>query len=263
MVYVMLSRVMELSQLFIVGELDEDKIYPDPNALEEFKRMNEISINNNPTSWNTNSFMGLKISALNCSSLRSKIDDIRQDFELGLSDMICLSETWLDECEELEDLQIEDYTLHVNSTGCGKGLATYFKKDLFKPKLDIREKEIQVSKFTSVNLDVISIYRSKNCQLEFKDVLKGILSKKRATLIVGDINICYEKQQEDKNIKFLKLSKFEQLVKDATHYLGGHIDHAYFTDPKLKFGKVELEQYSPYYTARDHDGLLITLEHKQ
>ena len=106
------------------------------------------------------------------------------------------------------------------------------------------------------------INRSKNCQLKFEDIFKGVLSKKRSTLIVGDINICYQKQQEDENIKFLKLSKFEQLVKDATHYLGGHIDHAYFTDPGVKFKKVKLEQYAPYYTARDHDGLLITLQHR-
>ena len=77
--------------------------------------------------------------------------------------MICLNETWLEEDKELHELHIKDYILHVNSAGCGKGLATYFKKDLFKPKLDIKEKEIQVSKFTSDNLDVISIYRSKNC----------------------------------------------------------------------------------------------------
>ena len=88
------------------------------------------------------------------------------------------------------------------------------------------------------------------------------MSKKRATLIVGDINICYEKQREDKNIMFLEANNFEQLVKGATHFLGGHIDHAHFKDPEVKFENVKLEQYSPYYTARDHDALLVTLEHR-
>ena len=78
MAYVMLSRVMELSQLFIVGELNEKKIYPDPKALEELKRMNEVSINRNPSSWNTEGIAGLKISSLNCCSLRSKFDDIKK-----------------------------------------------------------------------------------------------------------------------------------------------------------------------------------------
>ena len=39
-------------------------------------------------------------------------------------------------------------------------------------------------------------------------------------------------------------------------------DHAYLADPDSMFEKVDIEQYSPYYTARDHDGLLITLMYK-
>ena len=81
-------------------------------------------------------------------------------------------------------------------------------------------------------------------------------------MIVGDINICYETQRMDKNIQYLKSSNFKQLVKGATHYLGGHIDHAYLADPQFKFEKVAIDQYSPYYTSRDHDGLLVTLMHK-
>ena len=49
MAYVMLSLVMELSLIFIIGEIKEKKIYPDPEALEELKKMNEVSIDNNPS----------------------------------------------------------------------------------------------------------------------------------------------------------------------------------------------------------------------
>ena len=187
------------------------------------------------------------------------MEDIRRDFELCLSDMICLSETWLDETDELIGLQMDNYLLHVNSAGRGKGLATYYKKDLFIPEMDIKEEDLQISKFSSLELDVIAIYRSKNCKSSFKDIFENILSKDRATLILGDINICYEKQGTDQNIKYLKSNNFKQLVKGSTHFLGGHIDHAYLVDPKLQFKQVDLELYSPYYTARDHDGLLITL----
>ena len=148
--------------------------------------------------------------------------------------------------EEMLDLQIGNYALHVNSVGRGKGLATYYRSDLFTPELDVKEEEIQISKFTSIGLDVVSIYRSKNCQLIFEDIFQNILSKKKATLIVGDINICYETQRMEKNIQYLKSINFKQLVKGATHYLGGHIDHAYLADPELKFEKVGIDQYSPY-----------------
>ena len=81
MAFVMLSRVIQLSQLFIIGEVNEKKIYPDPAALEELQRMNEVSINNNPSNWNKK-VEGVKVSSLNCRSLRSKIEDIKKDFEL-------------------------------------------------------------------------------------------------------------------------------------------------------------------------------------
>ena len=99
--------------------------------------------------------------------------------------------------------------------------------------------------------------------MKFEDIFQDILSKKKAILIVGEINICYETQRMEKNIQYLKSINFKQLVKGATHFLGGHIDHAYLADPELMIEKVDIELYSPYYTARDHDGLLITLMNKK
>ena len=56
--------------------------------------------------------------------------------------------------------------------------------------------------------------------------LKIFVSKDKATLILGDMNICYEKQRQDKNIQYLETYNFKQLVKGATDFLGGQIDHA-------------------------------------
>ena len=194
MAYVMLSRVMELKQVFIIGELNEKKIYPAPAALEELNRMNEVSINNNPSNWNNETFEGLKISSLNCRSIRSKIEDIRKDFELSFSDIICLSETWIEENDDLADLQMNDYILHANSAGRGKGLATYFKNGKFSHEVDRREDLQQISKFSSEKLDVVSIYRSKECKENLQDTLETIITKKKPTLLLGDFNICFRKK---------------------------------------------------------------------
>ena len=43
--YVMLSRVQELDQLFILDSVPSEKIYPSTQALEELKRMNDIALN--------------------------------------------------------------------------------------------------------------------------------------------------------------------------------------------------------------------------
>ena len=92
--------------------------------------------------------------------MRSKLEDIRKDFELCQSDIICLSETWLKQGDELDDLQVEGYKLHVNSLGSGKGIATYYKREKFQPKIDIKEDNLQISKFISDLIDVVSVYRS-------------------------------------------------------------------------------------------------------
>ena len=110
-------------------------------------------------------------------------------------------------------------------------------------------------------LDVLSVYRSNGCQLKFEDIFQNLVSRDKVTLILGDMNICYEKQRKDKNIQYLETQDFKQLVKGATHFLGGQIDHAYLIDPEATF-EVDIQHYSPYYTARDHDGLLITLMYK-
>ena len=146
--------------------------------------MNEGSIKNNPSNWNKENIQALKISSLNCRSLRSKIEDIRRDFELNFSVIICLSETWLQQDDNLVDLDICDFKLHVNSVGYGKGLATYYKQGKFKHEVDIKQDLLQVSKFKSEKLDIVSVYRSQDSKANLKDILEKLVTKKRPTLIL-------------------------------------------------------------------------------
>ena len=57
-------------------------------------------------------------------------------------------------------------------------------------------------------------------------------------------------------IKGLENQGFKQLNDQATHFHGGHIDHVYTN----KNSDVEVTLYSPYYCAKDHDGLLIEVK---
>ena len=70
MVYVMLSRVCTLDQIFILNKFDEAKMYPNAKALEELKRLNDISLNNHLSQWEKEDKKALKISSLNCRSLK-------------------------------------------------------------------------------------------------------------------------------------------------------------------------------------------------
>ena len=158
MLYVMLSRVCSLQQIFILNTFDESKMYPNMKALTELERLEEISLNNNPTEWEKENKNQLKISSLNCRSLRKHHDDISTDENLLKSDIICLQETWLEDDTITDDLEIPNYDLHLNSSGRGKGIAIYFKKKHFRHKCDIKKGNMQLSKFTSNHLDIVTIY---------------------------------------------------------------------------------------------------------
>ena len=49
--HVMLSRVEEFKQIYILESLPEDKIRASAKALAELSEMNAISINQNPIEW--------------------------------------------------------------------------------------------------------------------------------------------------------------------------------------------------------------------
>ena len=68
--YVMLSRLKELEQLFILEDLPDNKIYPIKKALDEIRRLESVAINNNPTEWDKISESNvIKISYLNSRSI--------------------------------------------------------------------------------------------------------------------------------------------------------------------------------------------------
>ena len=133
----MLSRVCSLEQIFILNEFDKSKMYPNLQALEELKRLEEISINKNPTRWEQLSDDELRVGSLNCRSLKKHHADIITDKDLLLCDIICLEETWLETGDHTEDLDIPGYQLHSNFSGRGKGIAIYYKAKHFKHEFDI------------------------------------------------------------------------------------------------------------------------------
>ena len=117
---------------------------------------------------------------------------------------------------------------------------------------------MQITKFTSSELDIINVYRSsKGNSLDLLNYLVGMINKEKPTLITGDFNMCFQTHSGNRMSKGLEEIGYRQLVRKATHIRGGHIDHAYWRQDNEVWKDPELELYSPYYS--DHDTLLITL----
>ena len=197
----------------------------------------------------------MKISSLNCRSLRKHHEDILTDALLLKSDLIALQETWLPSDEGREDLKIPQYDLHLNSYGKGKGIATYYNKDIFKHKVDIKKEHMQLSMFTSSTLDVIVLYRSQQGSYqEMNNHIKEMETIDKPQLVIGDFNFCYLDKTFNPTKHFLAQQNFSQLIKEPTHIEGHLLDQAHLRDMDGNL-EINTEIQSKYFT--DHKGLAI------
>ena len=88
--------------------------------------------------------------------------------------------------------------------------------------------------------------------------LELLITKSKPTIICGDFNLCYIDHRDNDVIRFLESNGFAQLVSKATHLQGGHIDQVYSNSHQEQY-RVDVTLYSPFYLAKDHDAILITV----
>ena len=254
----MLSRVCSLDQILILNEFDKRKMYPNKKALEELKRLEEISINKNPTRWEQSIEGELRIGSLNCRSLRKHHGDIITDKDILLCDIICLEETWLEMNDQAENLEVPGYNIHMNSRGKGKGIAIYYKPEYFKHELDIKEDHMQLSKFSSRSVDIIFLYKSQQeSEGNLNQAIEIMTQSSDAALVLGDFNFCYNKDSTNAVTKYMKDRKFKQLIAEPTHIEGNLLDQAYLRDIKKELA-FTAEVHGKYYT--DHKSINIILK---
>ena len=240
MAYVMLSRVESIDQLFILEEFNETKIYGNHDAVEELAKMNRLSVNEKPSRWYDMKASQTRISVLNCGSIRPQLEHIKWDRALTISDAICLTETWIWENEAASTLELEGFTANHNSVGRGRGITVYYKRGKFSHEKDITDEKIQLTKMSGFNVDLITVYKAPaGMDATLLCHLKNLINFSRQTIICGDFNMCFIENRNNKSTQFLLQNGFKQLVHDATHIEGGHIDHVY-----IRNVLVDIEMYS-------------------
>ena len=202
----------------------------------------------------------MKIYSLNCRSLKKHLPDILSDDILMKSDIICLQETWLEDDIEIEILEIMNYKLHLNSNGKGKGIAIYFKEDILKHEVDIKDENMQLSKFTSNMIDLVVLYRSQAGNHKYlAEVLETLIDREKPLLVIGDFNFCFLDDSSNFTKRYLQENFFSQLVKEPTHIEGNLIDQAHIRDTE-GVNKYSTELHSKYYT--DHKGVAVLIRSK-
>ena len=140
--------------------------------------------------------------------------------------------------------------------GRGKGVSVYYRENKFTHIQDISEEKVQLTKLAGKYFDLIAVYKSPTGNDGvLRDQLINLIDSNRPTVVCGDFNRCFIDNKNNSATKSLLQNDFKQLVREATHIDGGHIDHAYLRSDTMS---ATIEVYSPYYTAKDHDALCIS-----
>ena len=257
--YVMLSRVQCIEQLYIVDDLNQEKIRASPAALNELQRLKKISFNRNPTPWHKRDSNSVKIASVNCFGLLAHLRDIRNDWKLLNGDILHFLETSLPEDIATEGITIYGYKSKFIKVGKGKGIATFTKEILNQDQnQQVLKPTLQILKIQVAGVDSISVYRSNSHSIpDTSETLASLIDPRRPTLITGDFNICSNKSSTNGIITSLVKIGFKQMMDRATHIEGGHIDHVYWMDRSKRYNQPQVEVFSPYWT--DHDAILTTL----
>ena len=250
--YVALSRVQELSQVYVVDKLHEEcagwKV--NHSAVKELENSLENAINTHPEEE-----IELEIMSLNVRSLRKHIRHVHQTVKHRNFSVLCLQETWLLNSEQREEYWLENFNCHFASRGFGKGIATYHN-DNFYVTDQVCDDDFQFAILTSAKLSVVNVYRSSNCK-NFCEFLKPRLPEDHPTLICGDFNTNHE--SENRVSRFLKEKlQFRQIVTEPTHEKGSLLDQVWINE--LLQDKVKTEQMCVFYS--DHDMIRIVLSKK-
>ena len=200
---------------------------------------------------------------MNVRSLRKHHQDVTKDVAILKADVISFCETWLEISDDGNDLDIENYHKIFSNHGCGKGVAVYEKRgDVLQTKST--EKFQLVATVVSnplpsiQQLCVITVYLSIGFQLQLViKELKEIFFKYRHDdiILLGDFN--FDALECTAPLyKWLKESKFHQLVKEPTHIDGGALDQVYVSSSIFNMTKYQI--HALYFS--DHDAVCVTMK---
>ena len=197
------------------------------------------------------------VTSLNIRSLPKHHAHLLHDSKIR-GRVIGLQETWCSKEHDNDHLKLPGYFLHLVSQGRGKGVATYHTKE-FSISGEVNTDKYQISKVSCNEFDVLNVYRSLGAnKADFFRDLKKLAPGQRTCVIVGDFNMDFSKEPQERLLKEISALGFEQLVKSPTHIEGGIIDHVY---ARHLDQEIEMHMNWPFYS--DHAAISIVKYHSQ
>ena len=262
MIYVALSRVQTITQVYILEKKDDKKhknhykqgdkiptnmMVPWQEAMDEVKRLQEQDLApfllRKPTT-------ALTIVSLNVVALSKHIKDVQADQDMKNADVILLQETsFTSDMNPGVGYEMgPNFIKQFNSQGKGKGVATYHP-NTYDLMTEHKKDTFQSTTIKSDNLVITNIYRSNKASFNFCKELRKLLNsvEDQNHLIMGDFNYCL--RNEPKHDVKLLLEKYgyvpiNQVLHQppqATQIMGRCIDQAWI---RIVSETVKVEGYA-------------------
>ena len=112
----------------------------------------------NPTEWECrDEDRRIKLCFLNCRSIVDKFHNIKSDRSLLKSNVLILTETWLEFKNKEEEYQLPNFTANFCCKGRGKGLASYSYDGGFQHVMNLNQDGFSITKLENETLDIIGI----------------------------------------------------------------------------------------------------------
>lgn len=250
--YVALSRVTSEKGLCISVKSEEifhKKIYADKKISDALSKMPRLF------TYESQILPFRSIVLINIQSLRQNFLELAHDTRIRNSDLICLTETWMSDCDSLEQFALDDFVLHHVSRkqsyvgeneqirdlhkAKGGGVAAYIKKrsPFVKIPMPIRDIEGLMLKDIDTEITFViiykpSVYTTKNFLQRLELLLNILHQTSRNNIILGDFNENFLSTTSSTPIqKFMKEFGYHQLVDFPTTENRTLIDHVYSAIP--------------------------------
>ena len=261
MIYVALSRIQSITQLFILEKKKTSKyknnynegdkvptnmMKPWADAMDELARLRESDI----ATFLWEESTTFKIVSLNIVSLAKHMKDIQADKDMTKANIILLQETsFTSDMRPNAGYDLgPNFQKEFNSQGKGKGVAVYYPQD-FQVTNQNKEETFQITTIESEKLAITNVYRSSNASFNFCKDLRILLNnmEEKSHLIMGDFNFCL-KNETNHNVKLLlekygykSVNSVMHQPAQATQIKGRCLDQAWV---RITCENVQVEGYS-------------------
>ena len=263
MAYVAISRVTTLDGLYLT-DFDESKIFCKPGIQNNVANMQNFDMSNANPLLHLDHNKNFIIVHHNIRSLRAHIEDLKSNTQMRKAHVICLSETWLSDNNDLANLAIDGYTLETVNAGKYRSVAMYIQNSVSYSVLPLLTNDcdtLAIRTYGATDMTIAVVYKPPNTRqntlcTEMNDITAQIeLLDSDYTIIAGDFNIDLMKTGISTPRCF---QNYQQVISEPTTIDNTLIDHIYI-NPSPAVGQFKASTLPTYHSNHYPTYLAIRL----